>query len=120
MRNAIALMDSVFRNLEIFPFVDIHEEKNQYVLRADLPGVNKDDIKLEYKDGILTLSGERSLEPSESPYFRRERPCGSFSRSFRFGPDISSETIKAEFKEGVLSIALPKREEIKAKSIAIA
>jgi len=91
------------------------------VVTAELPGVKKEDISIEVKDNILTIRGERSedSEVKEENYYRRERSFGSFQRSFSMPTEVSPESIKASFKDGVLKIEVPKPEEKKPKQISI-
>lgn len=91
--------------------VDIKENDDEYVLVADLPGVEKDDIVLELKDDVLTINVERKEECNEERenYIRKERKYGSMSRSF-YVDDVDQDNIGAEFKNGVLKIVLPKVE----------
>ncbi len=103
------------------PMVDIFEENDQIVVKADLPGVKKEDISIDVENRILTLKGERlqENETKDDNFFRRERSFGSFQRSFTLPADIKTEDIKAEFKEGILRIEIPMPEEKKAKKIEI-
>jgi len=103
------------------PMVDIFEEKDQIIVKADLPGVKKEDISIDVDNRILTLKGERSYEDEvkEENFVRRERSFGSFQRSFTLPADISTDDIKAEFKEGILKISIPMPQEKKAKQIEI-
>jgi HSP20 family protein len=103
------------------PVVDIYENEDTVVLKAELPGVDKKDIKMDLKDGVLTLSGERSHEKEvkEEHYYRKERAFGSFHRSFSVPAEIDPDTIKAEFKDGVLKVEIPKPEEKKPKKITV-
>ena len=103
------------------PVVDIYENEDTVVVKAELPGVDKKDIKVDLKDGVLTLSGERSHEKEvkEENYYRKERTFGSFHRSFSVPAEIDPDKIKAEFKDGVLKVAIPKPEEKKPKKIAV-
>ena len=91
------------------------------MIKAELPGVDKKDIKIDLKDRLLTLSGERSYdnEVKEENYYRRERSYGKFQRAFTLPADVDSEKIKAEFKDGVLEIEVPKPEEKKAKQVTV-
>ncbi|MDJ0782041.1 MAG: Hsp20/alpha crystallin family protein [Desulfosarcinaceae bacterium] len=95
------------------PDVDIYEVESGVILKVDLPGVRKEDVSVEVKDNLLTLSGERREDPDipESRYYRRERTCGSFLRAFTLQAPISPEKIKATFKDGVLKVSLPHPEE---------
>ncbi len=103
------------------PAVDLYEKDDHYMIKAELPGVNKDDIKIDLKDRLLTLSGERTYdnEVNEENYHRREMSYGKFQRAFTLPADVDSDKIKAEFKDGVLQIEVPKPEEKKAKQVTI-
>lgn len=102
------------------PAVDIVDKGEKYLIKADLPGVDEKDITLEVNDGVLTLRGERKNEHEESNdnVYRCERTYGSFVRSFNLS-EIKEEEIKAEYKNGILTVELPKAEEKKAKKIEI-
>ena len=103
------------------PAVDLYEKDDHYMIKAELPGVNKDNIKIDLKDRLLTLSGERTHnnEVKEENYYRRERSYGKFQRAFTLPADVDSDKIKAEYKDGVLQIKVPKPEEKKAKQVTI-
>ncbi len=103
------------------PSVDIYENKNQIVLEAELPGMNREDFDLTIENNVLTLRGERRFEKrSEADnYHRVERAYGSFSRSFTLPQTVSAENAAAEYKNGVLRVTLHKREEVKARRIEI-
>jgi HSP20 family protein len=103
------------------PQVDISEADHEYVITAELPGLKKEDVKITLADGVLTLQGERKQEREDkgTRYHRVERSYGSFLRSFTL-PDVIEEAhVAAEFKEGVLSIRLPKSEKAKPKAIEV-
>ena len=100
------------------PRVDIFEDKNEIALEADLPGVQPEDFKLLIEDYKLTLSGERKFE-QEHNWQRVERGYGNFTRTFALPTSVNVEAVKAEFKNGVLRISLPKREEVKARQIQV-
>ena len=104
------------------PSVDIVESSDNYTLTADLPGLTKEHIHLTVEEGVLTLSGERKSERSENKEFghRYERACGKFSRSFQLESGIDNNKIKAEFKNGLLKVALPKVEASKPFEVSIA
>ena len=104
-----------------FPPVDILESKDSYLIRAELPGMKKEDFNLELHDGTLTLSGERKFEEPANgvEYHRVERVSGKFSRSFYLPQTIKSDGIKATYRDGILEIHVPKAEEAKPKQIAI-
>ena len=103
------------------PSVDIYENKDQIVLEAELPGMNREDFDLTIENNVLTLRGERRFEKSSDAdtYHRVERPYGSFSRSFTLPQTVSAENAAAEYKNGVLRVTLHKREEVKARRINI-
>ena len=104
------------------PAVDIVESTDAYTLTADLPGLTKDDINLTVEEGVLTLTGERKSEYSESKEFghRYERAYGKFSRSFQLASGVENGKIKAEFKNGLLKVELPKVEASRPFEVSIA
>ncbi|MBF0183534.1 MAG: Hsp20/alpha crystallin family protein [Magnetococcales bacterium] len=101
--------------------VDIREEADHLLLQADLPGVEQKDIKLHVENNQLTISGERKMEDEKKRdnYHRIERSYGTFSRTFQLGSNTNPEKIQASYKNGVLEVVLPKREEAKPRSIEI-
>ena len=103
------------------PAVDIFEEKDNVVIKAELPGMNKDDIDLRVENNVLTLTGQRKREKevTEDGYFRSERAYGTFSRSFTLPTTVDVSKIEASYKDGVLSVNLPKAEEAKPKQIDV-
>lgn len=103
------------------PPVDIHETEDALVLKAELPGVSKDDINVELKDSRLTLRGQRQRETEvkEEQYHRRERAYGSFQRTFMLPTSVDPEKVTASYKDGILELRLPKSEAAKPKRIAI-
>ena len=103
------------------PGVDIIDNENNMVIKADLPGVEKENVEVDVKDRVLTIKGERSYENEikEENFCRKERAYGKFHRSFTLPTDVDPDSIKAEFKDGVLSIEIPKSEEAKPKQISI-
>jgi HSP20 family protein len=108
---------------EISPSLDIYEEDNELVLKADMPGVDKNDIKVELTDHMLTISGEKEKEEKieKENYYRCERVHGSFYRRLELPEEVDTEHIKAHFENGVLEVKIPKpKEEIgKIKEISI-
>ena len=104
-----------------FPPVDILESKDSYLIRAELPGIKKENFNLEVKDGTLTLSGERKFEEAANgvEYHRVERVSGKFVRSFYLPQTVKSDDIKATYRDGILEVHVPKAEEAKPKQIAI-
>jgi len=103
------------------PRVDIRETDDALLVQAELPGIDKKDIHLEVKDGVLTLSGERRYEKEvkEENVHRVERAYGKFSRSFSLPTNVDADKVSANMKDGVLEVRLPKRESAKPKAIAI-
>jgi HSP20 family protein len=103
------------------PPVDIYETGDGVVLKVELPGVNKDDVSVEVKDNVLTLKGERLLDPEikDEHYYRKERSFGKFNRSFSLQETIKPDLIKASFKNGVLTVEIPRPEEEKPKQITV-
>ncbi|MBI2950696.1 Hsp20/alpha crystallin family protein, partial [bacterium] len=103
------------------PTVDISETENELVVSADLPGLNKEDIKVNVQNNVLTFSGERKQETKseESNVHRLERSYGFFSRSFTLPATVKADGIKAVYKDGVLRLTLPKVEEAKPRQIAV-
>ncbi|MEK6619143.1 MAG: Hsp20/alpha crystallin family protein [Nitrospirota bacterium] len=103
------------------PLVDITEDDKEYLIKAELPEVKKEDVKLTAHDDVLTITGERKYEKEEKgkKYHRVERAYGSFERSFTLPEDADEGKIAAEFKDGVLKVHLPKSEKAKPKSIEV-
>jgi HSP20 family protein len=103
------------------PRVDIDEGGNEIVLRADLPGIDEKDIKVTLEDDVLTLRGERVDQEKQEgrDYHRLERRFGTFQRSFTLGVAVDAKKISADYKNGVLTVKLPKTEESKPKEIEI-
>jgi len=103
------------------PAVDIYETPNELVVKADLPDVNEKDIDVRVENNLLTIRGERKFEKSvsEENYLRVERTYGAFSRSFSLPNTVNAETIGAEYKNGVLTGILPKREESKPRQVKV-
>lgn len=103
------------------PTVDISESEGEYLIKAELPEVKKEDVKVTVENGVLTLQGERRQEKEEKgkKYHRVERAYGSFVRSFTLPETINEGGVKAEYKDGVLSIHLPKSERVKPKAIEV-
>ena len=103
------------------PAVDIVETKDGFEVKAELPGMKKDDIKIEFEDGVLTLTGERKSEKEDKDknFYRMERRYGKFQRCFALPKNVKVDEIKASYKDGVLTVNIPKAEEAKAKEIEI-
>ncbi len=103
------------------PLVDIIEDEKEYLIKAELPEIRKEDVKVSVEDGILTISGERKHETEENgaKYHRVERAYGLFSRSFTVPESADASKVSAEFKNGVLTVHLAKDEKAKSKSIEV-
>ena len=101
--------------------VDIVENKDDFILKASLPGVNPDDLDISYSDGTLTIKGEikADKEIKEDQYQLRERRYGSFARSITLPTKIKGDAIEASYQSGVITLRLPKAEEVKPRRIAI-
>ena len=104
-----------------YPAVDISEGEKDITLKAELPGIDKKDVHLEINDGVITLRGERKLEKEDKKehYHRVERSYGSFNRSFTLPTTVDSGKVKANYKDGILEVTLPRKEEAKPKSIPV-
>jgi HSP20 family protein len=103
------------------PSVDIREGENEIVLEADLPGLKPGDFDLSVENRVLTLKGERKFEKQSETdnYHRIERSYGSFTRTFTLPSTVNVEAVGAEFKNGVLRVTLPKKEEVRARQIQV-
>jgi HSP20 family protein len=122
-----ATIPRLFSNEEVLsggwaPNVDIYEDQNSIVLEADLPGMKPEEFKLSIENYKLSLSGERKFEKEDKGenYHRVERSYGSFTRTFALPSTVNVDEVNAEFKDGVLRVTLPKREEVKARQIQVA
>ena len=103
------------------PAVDVYQDQNGIVLQADLPGIKAGDFDLSIENNVLTLKGERKFEKKsdEGNYHRVERSYGSFTRNFTLPSTVDVEQVAADFKDGVLSVTLPRREETKPRQIQV-
>ncbi len=103
------------------PSVDIYETENELVLSAEVPGVDEKDIEIKIEDNMLSLKGERRFqkETKEENYHRIERSYGSFHRAFTLPNSVDPENIRAEHENGVLKIMMPKRQELKPRTVKI-
>lgn len=107
---------------DLIPAVDVSENDDHFTVRAEVPGVKKEDVDVTYENGMLTLSAETRSESEEKEgerVIRQERRYGKYMRSLRLGADIDESKIKATYKDGVLEITLPKAEEVKPKRISV-
>jgi len=103
------------------PAVDIFEGEHELVVKADLPDIKPEELDIRVENNILTIRGERKFEKKaeEKNYLRVERSYGSFARSFSLANTVNSEAIEADYKDGVLTLSIPKREEAKSKQIKV-
>jgi HSP20 family protein len=103
------------------PAVDVQETEKEYVVKADLPEVKKEDVKVEFEGGVLTVEGERRQEKEEKgkTFHKIERGYGKFVRRFALPTEVDGPNVSAEFKEGVLNVHLPKAPNGKPKAIAV-
>jgi HSP20 family protein len=103
------------------PLTDVTEDKDNYSLSLDIPGVPKENVKISYTNGQLVISGERKQEKEnkDKNYYRVERSFGRFYRSFNLPQEIKEDQIEASFKDGLLNITIPKAEKVKPKEIEI-
>lgn len=104
------------------PAVDVYEEGDNVIVKAEIPGANKEDIEINVTDSVLTISGEkeRKEEVKDDKYYRCERSYGSFSRSVELPSEVQTAKAQATFKDGVLEVRLPKTEESKRKAVKVA
>jgi len=103
------------------PATDVREEDRQLVVTVELPGIRKEDVHVSIEDGVLTITGERQAEKetNEGRFHRRERFVGRFGRQFELGIPVDANAVKASFKDGVLTVTVPKSEVAKAKAIQV-
>lgn len=103
------------------PAVDVSEDANEIVLRSELPGVKQEDLDIELSNDMLTIRGEKKFEDEEKKgnYVRIERAYGAFQRSFNLGVPVQQDKISASFKDGVLTVRLPKSEATKPKKVLV-
>jgi len=104
------------------PSADVSETDDAYLIKAEIPGVNKSDVKVFIQDGMLTMQGERRMEKEEKgkKHHRIERSYGKFVRSFRMPDDADEASVKAEFKDGMLNVTLDKTVKARSKAIDVA
>jgi HSP20 family protein len=103
------------------PVLDVYEEKDDVVVKAELPGLSKDEIEVNLTGSMLTLKGEKKKEEEikEKDYYRSERSYGAFTRSVELPSEVKTDQVRATFKDGVLEIRAPKTEEAKKKSVSV-
>ena len=103
------------------PSVDIAERESEYVVKVELPGVSKDDVRITLEDALLTIRGEKKQEKEskEASYHRMERSYGSFQRSFTLPASVKADRIEASYRDGILTVTLPKADEARRKQIEV-
>jgi HSP20 family protein len=103
------------------PALDVREDKDSFVIRAELPGLKREDIEVSLQDGALVISGERTVEKVEEgvEVHRQERYYGKFQRALSLPEPVAADKVKADYKDGVLTVTLPKTEEAKPKKIDV-
>ena len=113
--------ETVARDATWSPAVDVHEEEQRFVLRADLPGVKPADIEITAEKGVLSLRGARNFEQQndEGHYSRVERVSGKFVRTFSLPENVQTDAIKASFKDGVLELTIPKQAKPEPRKIEV-
>jgi HSP20 family protein len=135
MRGLVDIQDEINRMFEdiagsadgekglskLSPPADVIENKDSFVVRAELPGLKKEDVKVTLQNNVLIISGEKKkeLEEKNQAYHRVERSYGTFYRSFELPVPVNAGNIKADFKDGILRVELPKNEEARPKEIEI-
>jgi HSP20 family protein len=107
--------------VSFIPAVDVREDKERFVVQADLPGVKPEDIEITAEKGILVLRGERKVEPRENAagYERVERVAGKFTRRFTLPENVQADAIKAKFTHGVLEVSIPKQPVVPARRVTV-
>jgi HSP20 family protein len=103
------------------PALDLHEDKDNFVVKAELPGMKKEDIDISLHDGSLSISGERKSEEkfADAEVYRSERFVGRFQRTIALPSAVANDQVKAQYKDGILTVTLPKTEEAKPKQISV-
>ena len=103
------------------PAVDIQETEKEYLIKAELPEMKKEDVKVDVLDGVLTIEGERTQEKEEKgkKFHKTERSYGKFVRQFALPPEVDAAQVQAEYKDGILSVHLPKTAAAKPKAIEV-
>jgi HSP20 family protein len=115
-------LDRLFGTQAVWtPALDVQEDKNNYVFRAELPGLKREDIEVSLQDGTLVISGERKVEKVEegAEVHRQERYYGKFQRALTLPEPVAADKVKADYKDGILTVTLPKTEAAKPKKIDV-
>jgi HSP20 family protein len=106
----------------LIPRLDVTERENEYVVEAEMPGIKREDIDITLENGVLTISGESRSEKEEKEgerVIRQERQYGKYVRSLRLGTEVDEKNVKANYKNGILELVLPKAEQVKPKKINV-
>jgi len=118
----LRMMDEEFASEGLAPRLDVVERNGDFVVKAELPGVKKEDIDISVENGVLTISAESRSETEEKEgerVIRQERRYGKYLRSLRLGKAVDEKKVKASYKDGILELTLPKAEEVKPKKISV-
>lgn len=109
------------QELSFNPFIDVAEDEKGMTLKAELPGLKREDVKIKIREGILTLSGEKKFEEEtkKEDYYRLERSYGNFARSFTLPQSVDAEKVKASMADGVLTLSIPKKPEAQEREVDI-
>ena len=109
------------RKTSWLPSIDVYDDKEEVVLKADLPGVRPEDVDVEIDENVLTVRGHRAADHETDPerFYRIERPTGSFERSIALPQGVRSDNVEAAFEDGILTVRVPKAEEAKPKRIRV-
>jgi HSP20 family protein len=120
-RDFDGLRAAASNEVAFIPAVDVREEKDSFVVQADLPGVKPEDIEITAEKGVLTLRGQRKVEQREhaAGYERLERVAGNFTRRFALPDNVQADAIKAKFTHGVLEVSIPKQPVVPAKRVTV-
>ena len=121
MRNFLRGFSGPSLSRELFPLADVKEDEDKYTVTLEAPGINKEDLKIKMKDSSLMVEGEKKEESRDegASYLRVERSYGNFRRVFNFNSQLDSKKVNAEFKEGILTVSLPKTEKEKPEEIEV-
>lgn len=109
------------KNLSFIPAIDVKEDNESMTIRAELPGLKKEDVKIKLREGVLTISGEKKFEDEKKKdnYYRIERSYGNFARSFTLPNTVDGANVRANMKDGVLELTIPKKPEAQEREIQV-
>lgn len=121
LANTLLRRGSPFRTFKagVFPLVNVTEDKDKYVVRAELPGMKAEDLDIQVSGKNLSLSGERKIADEKAKYHRKEREAGRFSRVITLPGELNSEKVEAKLTDGILNIVIPKAEAAKPRQISV-